>query len=166
MRYNQEACSRRNAEGHESFLIFRMIRIAAGGCQWIIENAHRLVKRNSMLAKVPGSLGGVPFEAHASLLSRENISRAQSHNTIDDARIPGSRTPRDPGHPPIVFSPTCNYFSQWILISWSSGLNSGSPVTSSAFFSLASAAAKASAKLILKRALKSAAVSANPRVVE
>ena len=65
------------------------------------------------------------------------------------------------GHPP-----DCNYFSQWILISWSSGLNSGSPVTSSAFFSLASAAAKASAKLNLKRALKSAAVSANARVVE
>jgi len=83
MRYNQEACSRRNAEGHESFLIFRMIRIAAGGCQWIIENAHRLVKRNSMLAKVPGSLGGVPFEAHASLLSRGNLSRSQSHHTIN-----------------------------------------------------------------------------------
>src|SRR5207249_37611 len=57
-------------------------------------------------------------------------------------------------------------FSQPILISFSSGLNSGSPVTSSAFFSFASAAAKASAKLILKRALKSAAVSANGRVVE
>jgi hypothetical protein len=34
------------------------------------------------------------------------------------------------------------------------------------FFSFASAAAKASARLILKRALKSAAVSASARVVE
>jgi hypothetical protein len=39
--------------------------------------------------------------------------------------------------------------SQLILISFSSDLNSGSPVTSSAFRSLASAAVKASAKLIL-----------------
>ncbi len=46
-----------------------------------------------------------------------------------------------------------NYFSHVTLISFSSGLNSGSPVTSSAFFSLASAAAKASARLSLKRAL-------------
>ena len=58
------------------------------------------------------------------------------------------------------------YFSQWILISFSKGLNSMSPVTSSAFFSLAKAAANASAKLILKRALKSAAVSAKVRVVQ
>ncbi len=41
------------------------------------------------------------------------------------------------------------HFSQLILISFSSALNSGSPVTSSAFFSFANAAAKASAKLIL-----------------
>src|SRR5438034_457647 len=55
------------------------------------------------------------------------------------------------------------HLSQLILISFSSGLNSGSPVTSSAFFSFASAAAKASARLILKRALKSAARSARRR---
>ena len=41
------------------------------------------------------------------------------------------------------------YFSQPILISFSSTLNSGSPVMSSAFRSLASAAAKASARLSL-----------------
>ena len=39
--------------------------------------------------------------------------------------------------------------SQWILISFSSALNSGSPVTSSVFRSFARAAAKASARLIL-----------------
>ena len=59
-----------------------------------------------------------------------------------------------------------HHLSQLILISFSNALNSGSPVTSSAFFSLASAAAKASARLILKRALKSAAVSASARFVE
>jgi len=41
------------------------------------------------------------------------------------------------------------YFSQPILISLSIALNSGSPVTSSAFFCLANAAAKASARDIL-----------------
>ena len=49
--------------------------------------------------------------------------------------------------------------SQLILISFSSGLNSESPVASSAFLCLARAAAKASAKLREKRALKSAARS-------
>jgi len=58
-----------------------------------------------------------------------------------------------------------SYFSQLILISLSSTLNSGSPVTSSAFRSFASAAANASARLILKRALNSAAQSANARLV-
>src|ERR1035441_3665938 len=58
------------------------------------------------------------------------------------------------------------HLSQATLISFSTALNSGSPVTSSAFFSFASAAAKASARLIGKRALKSAAVSAISRVVE
>ena len=58
------------------------------------------------------------------------------------------------------------HLSQTTRISFSSALNSGSPVTSSAFFSFASAAAKASARLIGKRALKSAAVSAIWRVVE
>ena len=53
------------------------------------------------------------------------------------AAIPFSRTQRD------VHSR--HYFSQLILISFSNGLNSGSPVTSSALLSLASAAAKASA---------------------
>ena len=57
-----------------------------------------------------------------------------------------------------------DYFSQLIVISFPKALNSESPVTSSAFFSLASAAAKASARLILKRALKSPAMSANARV--
>ncbi len=56
------------------------------------------------------------------------------------------------------------YFSHEILISFSSGLNSGSPVTRSAFFSFASAAAKASARLNEMRALKSAAMSASARV--
>jgi len=38
-----------------------------------------------------------------------------------------------------------NYLSQWILISFSNALNSGSPVRSSEFLILASAAAKQSA---------------------
>jgi len=59
-----------------------------------------------------------------------------------------------------------DYFSQSTLISISSGLNSGSPVTSSAFLSFARAAAKASAKLILNLAFKSAAMSASTLVVE
>ena|SRR5208282_991387 len=67
---------------------------------------------------------------------------------------------------PLALRTPWHYFSQWILISFSNGLNSTSPVTSSAILSLASAAAKASAKLILKRALKSAALSANARVVD
>lgn len=37
------------------------------------------------------------------------------------------------------------HLSQWILISFSTSLNSGSPVTSSEFFTFASAAAKQSA---------------------
>ncbi|MEN9734974.1 MAG: hypothetical protein RLZ45_2969 [Verrucomicrobiota bacterium] len=45
------------------------------------------------------------------------------------------------------------YSSQWIRISFSNALNSLSPVTSSAFFSFAKAAAKASARLSLWQAL-------------
>ena len=58
------------------------------------------------------------------------------------------------------------HLSQLILISFSSVLKSGSPVASSAFFSFAGAAEKASAMLILWRALNSAAVSASARFVE
>ncbi len=45
----------------------------------------------------------------------------------------------------VAFLRNILHFSQLILISFSKGLNSGSPVTSSALVSLASAAAKASA---------------------
>jgi len=62
-----------------------------------------------------------------------------------------------------VISMLAGHFNQLILSSFSSGLNSGPPVTSSASFSFASAAAKASARLILKRALKPAALSASAR---
>jgi hypothetical protein len=46
------------------------------------------------------------------------------------------------------------HFSQWILISCASGLKSGLPVRSSAFFSLASAAAKASRQAQLEAGLE------------
>src|SRR5207245_9764785 len=55
-------------------------------------------------------------------------------------------------------------FNQRILTSFSTALNSGSPVTSSALCLWASAAAKASARLKLTRDLKSAARSASSRV--
>jgi len=76
----------------------------------------------------------------------------------EDNLLPGERNLRH--EPPITrtgspprLSKEAYSSSQWILMSLARALNSGSPVTNSERVSFASAAAKASAKLSLNRAL-------------
>ena len=65
----QKPLTRRVPDRNKAILLVRVIRIAEGCRQWIIEDGHGFVERHAVLLEVRGGFVGIPLETHRSVLT-------------------------------------------------------------------------------------------------